>query len=64
MFAFLSARFRNYVLFALVLPLFGKLLQAVGVKVAARNPRAGDLLNQAGGYARRPVTRRQRRRLR
>ena len=63
-FAFLSARIRSYVLFALVLPVVGRLLQTVGVRVGARNPRAGDALQKAGGYARRPLNRQQRRGLR
>jgi len=63
-FAFLSSRIRSYVLFALVLPFVGRILQAVGVRVGSRNPRAGDALQKAGGYARRPVNRQQRRNLR
>ena len=60
--AFLSARLRRWLLFALVLPLGGRLLEGVGVRVGARNPRAGEALRRAGGYARTPVTRRWRRR--
>jgi len=63
-FAFLSARIRSYVMFALVLPVVGRILQTVGVRVGARNPRAGDALQKAGGYARRPISRQQRRGLR
>jgi len=63
-FAFLSSRVRQYVLFALVLPFVGRLLQTVGVRVGARNPRAGDALRKAGGYARQPLSRQQRRNLR
>ena len=59
--AFLSARIRQYVLFALVLPVVGRLLEAVAPLVGARNARAGQLLARAGGYARRPLDRRQRR---
>ena len=52
--AFLSARLRTWVLFALVLPVAGRLLEAIGVRVAGRTPRAGVALARAGGYARRP----------
>lgn len=62
--AFLSARVRQWLLFALVLPVAGRLLSTLGVRLAGRNPRAGQLLQQAGGFARRPQTRRQRRRAR
>ncbi len=41
MWALLSARFRRYLLFAVVLPVAGRLLEALGLRVAARNPRAG-----------------------
>lgn len=61
MWLFLSARLRSWVLFALVLPLVGKLLQAVGVRVAPRNARAGRLLDQAGGLAQGGRRRRRRR---
>lgn len=53
-FAFFSRRVRQYLLFTLLLPLAGRLLEAVGVRVGARNPRAGEVLGRAGGYARRP----------
>ena len=62
MWLFLSARLRSWLLFALVLPLVGRLLQAVGVRVAPRNARAGRLLTQAGDIARAPAGRRRRRR--
>ena len=52
MWLFLSARLRSWVLFALVLPLVGRVLEAVGVRVAPRSPRAGNALTSAGGYAR------------
>ncbi len=54
--AFLSRRFRNYLLFALVLPVAGRLLEGVGMRVGRRSPRAGQVLGTAGGYARRPPT--------
>ncbi len=59
-FALLSARLRSWLMFALVLPLFGRLLEALGVRVARRNPRAGRVMQQAASYTRRP-SRRQRR---
>ncbi|MGI8535377.1 MAG: hypothetical protein ACR2K2_02580 [Mycobacteriales bacterium] len=52
--AFLSSRVRTWVLFVVLLPLFGRLLEKLGVRVGARNPRAGNALTTAGGYARRP----------
>lgn len=61
---FLSARLRQWLLFTLVLPLAGRLLEALGARLAHRNARAGQLLLQAGGLARRPASHRQRRQLR
>lgn len=58
--AFLSTRLRTWVLFAVLLPLAGRILQAVAPRVAQRNARAGDVLNKAGGYARDPRGRRRR----
>lgn len=63
-FAFLSARLRRWLLFALVLPLAGRVLELLGGRVGARSPQLGSALTRAGGYARMPVSRRQRRRLR
>jgi hypothetical protein len=57
--AFLSSRVRTWVLFAVLLPLVGRLLQALGLR--ARNPRVSGALTRAGGYARRPVPRAARR---
>ena len=59
--AFLSSRLRTWVLLTVLLPLVGRLLEAVGVRVGRRNARAGDVLTTAGGYARRPTRRRRRR---
>lgn len=53
--AFLSSRVRTWVLFAVLLPLVGRLLEAVGLRVGAKNPSAGRALSRAGGYARRPT---------
>jgi len=64
MWLFLSRRLRTWLLLTVALPLIGSLLETVGVRVRGRNKRAGDLLRQAGGYARTPMTRAQRRRAR
>lgn len=53
--AFLSSRVRTWVLFAVLLPLVGRVLEATGLRVATRNPAAGRALTKAGGYARRPT---------
>ena len=58
--AFLSTRLRTWLLFAVLLPIAGRVLEAVGLRVGRRNPRAGDLLGKAGGFARRPTGRRRR----
>ena len=60
--AFLSARLRTWLLFALVLPLVGRLLEVVGVRVAGRSPRVGNALTSAGSLARTPKQRRRGRR--
>ena len=52
--AFLSTRLRTWLLFAVLLPIAGRTLQAVAPQVAQRNERAGDVLNKVGGYARDP----------
>ena len=52
--ALLSSRLRTWLLFAVLLPLFGRVLETAGVRVAQRNPRAGSAMTTAGGYARRP----------
>ncbi len=46
--AFLSSRVRTWVLFALVLPIVGRVLSALGVRVGERRPRAGRALTQTG----------------
>ena len=48
MFALLSGRFRTWLLLALVLPLFGRVLEAVGVRVGPTRPRAGSALTGVG----------------
>lgn len=59
--AFLSARLRSWVLFALVLPLVGRVLQTVGVRVGPRAPRVGQALQRTGALARTPLAGRRRR---
>lgn len=55
--AILSSRIRTWVLFTVLMPLVGRLLQTVGVRVGQRNPRAGQALTKVGGYAQRPSRR-------
>jgi hypothetical protein len=50
--AFLSRRLRAWLLFAVLLPVVGRLLELVGVSVRDRNERVSDVLTKAGGYAR------------
>lgn len=52
--AFLSARLRRWVLLVVVLPLFGRLLELLGVRLGDR--RAGRLLRSTGGHLRGPQT--------
>ena len=51
-FAFLSARVRRWVLLVLVLPLAGRLLEALGLRLGDR--RTGRLLRSTGGHLRAP----------
>ena len=51
--AFLSSRIRTWVLFAVLLPLVGRVLEGVGMR--AKNPRVASALTSAGGFARRPT---------
>lgn len=60
--AFLSSRVRTWVMFAVLLPLVGRVLERVAPQVAQRNPRAGDALSKAGGWARDPRGKKGRRR--
>ena len=57
--AFLSSRIRTWVLFAVLLPVVGRLLEAIGVRT--KNPRVGGALTKAGGYARDPRGKKRRR---
>ena len=53
-FAFLSARIRRWVLLVLVLPLVGRLLEALGLRLGDR--RTGRVLRSTGGHLRGPQT--------
>ena len=46
--AFLSSRIRTWLLFALVLPVVGRILTAVGVRVGERRPGVGRALPGTG----------------
>ena len=46
--AFLSSRVRTWVLFALVLPVVGKVLSALGARVGEKRPKAGRALTGTG----------------
>ena len=46
--AFLSSRIRTWLLFALVLPVVGRILTAVGVRVGDRRPGVGRALTGTG----------------
>ena len=50
--AFLSSRVRTWLLLTVLLPLLGRVLEALGLR--ARNPRVSRALTRAGGYARTP----------
>lgn len=60
--AFLSARLRRWFLLVVVVPLLGRVLQAVGVRLGDR--RAGRVLRSTGGHLRGPQTDPSRRRRR
>ena len=46
--AFLSSRVRTWLLFALVLPIVGRILTAVGIRVGDRRPGVGRALTGTG----------------
>ena len=46
--AFLSSRVRTWVLFAVLLPVVGRLLKALGVRVGEKRPQAGRALTSTG----------------
>ena len=48
MWLLLSTRLRTWLFVALVLPLFGRVLEAVGIRVGQTRPRAGVALTGAG----------------
>ena len=50
--AFLSARIRRWFLLVVVVPLLGRVLEAVGVRLGER--RGASLLRSAGGHLRGP----------
>ena len=52
--AFFSRRLRMWVLFAVLLPIVGRVLELVGRRVTPRSPQIGGALTGAAGYARRP----------
>ena len=52
--ALLTRRVRSWLLLTLLLPVVGRVLQAVGGRVEQRAPRAGRALGSAGAYARGP----------
>ena len=58
MFVFLSSRLRRWLVFVLVLPLIGRLVETVGVRVAPARPRAGRALTTTGQTLRRGRRRR------
>jgi hypothetical protein len=60
--AFFSRRLRTWALFAVLLPLVGRILDVVGRRVTPRNPQLGGALIKAAGYAQRPTGGRRRRR--
>jgi hypothetical protein len=60
-FAFFSRRLRTWLLFSLLVPVLGRLLQATGDRVSPRSPRVGSALAKAGDVARPPKGRRSRR---
>ena len=59
--AFFSRRLRTWALFAVVLPLVGRVLGVVGRRVTPRNPQVGDALTKASEFTRRPGRGRRRR---
>ena len=59
--AFFSRRLRTWALFAVVLPLVGRVLGVVGRRVTPRNPQVGGALTKASEFTRRPGRGRRRR---
>ena len=52
--ALLSRRLRTWFLLSLLLPLVGRVLEGVGLRVGRRSPRVGQLLTSTGGVVRFP----------
>lgn len=50
----LSSRLRSWLLLAVLLPVAGKVLRALGARVGRRSERAGAALTKAGELAQRP----------
>ena len=59
--AFFSRRLRTWALFAVLLPLVGRILDVVGRRVTPRNPQVGGALTSAADFTRRPARGRRRR---
>ncbi|HVM27398.1 MAG TPA: hypothetical protein VM433_06965 [Mycobacteriales bacterium] len=53
--AFLSRRLRAWLLFAVALPLGGRLVEALGGRLTERNPRAAHHLTNAGRRMQEPL---------
>jgi hypothetical protein len=53
-FAFLSARLRQWFFVVVILPIVGRVLQALGVRVTRRSPRVGGALSTVGDTLRTP----------
>ena len=60
--AFFSRRLRTWALFAVLLPLVGRVLGLVGRRVTPRSPQLGGALTSAAELTRRPSRRGRRRR--
>lgn len=56
----LSRRLRSWLLLAVAVPLGGRLLEAIGVRVHDRNPRVGSALTSTGSTLRNRGRRRRR----
>lgn len=52
--ALLSRRLRSWLLLTVLLPVVGRVLQALGVRVSTGHPRIGRTLESVGGVARSP----------
>ncbi len=59
--AFFSRRLRTWALFAVLLPMIGRVLGFAGRRVSPGNPRLGGALTTAADYTRHPGRSRRRR---